>query len=226
MKYFRSNCSRFLAAAFCLLIFSSLLMAQSTADPNIRISQIYTRGGEAGATYQNDFIELFNRGNSTVDINGWSLNIFTIEGSSASSIGIRFTSNSSIPILPGMHLLFSFGGSGSNGQPVNGDIPLTIVNLGSTGGQIALLAKDQSLPPGCPASPDLTGAIVDYVGYGSATCAEGSPTLAPSATKSLLRIGGGCTDTNNNLNDFSFADPSPRGLNSALTPCGAQSFSI
>ena len=52
-------------------------MAQSAADPNIRISQIYTRGGEAGATFQNDFVELFNRGNTDVDISGWSLNIST-----------------------------------------------------------------------------------------------------------------------------------------------------
>lgn len=203
-----------------------LALGQATADSNIRISQIYTRGGEPGAIYQNDFIELFNRGNSFVDINGWTLNIMSIEGSSTSVVGVRFVSNTSIPIAPGAHVLFQFTGTGTNGQPVNGDFPIPFVNLGSTGGQITLLGKDQTLPAGCPASPDLTGAVVDLVGYGTATCSEGAPTIAPSAAKSLLRIGGGCTDTNNNLADFSFADPTPRGLTSAATPCGSQTFSI
>jgi len=32
------------------------------ASSSLRISQVYTRGGEAGATYQNDFVEIFNAG--------------------------------------------------------------------------------------------------------------------------------------------------------------------
>src|SRR6185369_3323656 len=67
---------------------SSQARAQSVADSNIRISQIYTRGGESGAIYQNDFIELYNRGNSVVDINGWTLSITTSEGSSSSTVGV------------------------------------------------------------------------------------------------------------------------------------------
>ena len=216
-------------AAAILLLFSlnnSFAEAQSVADSNIVISQIYTRGGESGAIYQNDFIELYNRGNSIVDINGWSLNINTFEGSSVSTVGVRFVSSGSIPIFPGMHMLFTFTAGGANGQPLNGDFPIPFVSLGSTGGQIVLLGKDKTLPAGCPASPDLTGAVVDYVGYGSATCFEGTVTLAPPATKSLTRINGGCTDTNNNLADFSFADPNPRGLTSPIVQCGSQSSSV
>src|SRR4030095_1894031 len=36
---------------------------------SLRISPVYTRGGEAGATYQNDFVEIFNVGNTAVDSN-------------------------------------------------------------------------------------------------------------------------------------------------------------
>jgi hypothetical protein len=228
-EYLRSRRVKILsstAAVVCIFAFSSLARAQSVADSNIRISQIYTRGGETGAIYQNDFIELYNRGNTIVDINGWTLSITTFEGSSGSTVGARFLSNSSIPMLPGMHMLFTFTTGGANGQPLNGDFPLPFVSLGSTGGQIVLLAKDKTLPPGCPASPDLTGAVVDYVGYGTATCFEGAVTLAPPATKSLTRINGGCTDTNNNLADFSFADPNPRGLTSPIVQCGSQTFSV
>ena len=178
MTYYSSNCSRFLAAIFCLLIFSSLLAAQSTADSNIRISQIYTRGGEAGATFQNDYIELFNRGNVDVDISGWSLNISNFAGIPPniqySATNIKLFSATSMIMSPGSHLLIKFGGSGTSGQPITiSDINLNPFPLSDTGGQIVLLAKDKTLPFSyCPAAPDLTGVVVDYVGYGIAICYE------------------------------------------------------
>ena len=113
------------AAVLCVFAISSLAGAQTVADSNIRISQIYTRGGESGAIYQNDFIELYNRGNSVVDINGWSLSVTTFEGSSLAGVRIGFFGASSIPIFPGMHMLFTFTPGGSNGQPLNGDFPIS-----------------------------------------------------------------------------------------------------
>ncbi len=44
---------------------------QTGATDKIVISQIYGGGGTPGATYQNSFIEIFNRGTNTVDIGGW-----------------------------------------------------------------------------------------------------------------------------------------------------------
>src|SRR6185436_2977418 len=218
----RKIAPRMLVISLFLVLTSASAWGQAPADANLRISQVYARGGEPGAIYQSDFVELFNRGNTTVDLNGWSLTIDAFDGSSFSRVGIRFVSSGSIPIPPGAHLLLQFVGSGTNGQPLNGDIPVPFSGLGSTGGHIVLVAKDQVAPVGCPALPDPTGAIVDYVGYGNATCAEGAVAPLPPATKALLRIGGGCTDTDNNFNDFSLADPSPRGFTSPLAPCGAQ----
>ncbi|MGH8056318.1 MAG: lamin tail domain-containing protein, partial [Candidatus Entotheonellia bacterium] len=40
---------------------------------NIVISQVYGGGGNSGATLKNDFIELFNRGTTSVDVSGWSV---------------------------------------------------------------------------------------------------------------------------------------------------------
>ena len=211
---------------------SSIVKAQTIADSNIRISQIYTRGGEAGATYQNDFIELFNRGNVDVNLSGWSLNISNFSGTppnlQISATNIRLFSAVGYIMSPGSHLLIRFGGSGSIGQPLTGaDVDLNPFPLSETGGQIVLTAKDKVLPFGyCPAAPDLTGVVVDYVGYGTAICYENSVTLAPPANKALLRVGGGCTDNNNNLADFSFATPNPRTSRDAVAPCGAQTFSI
>lgn len=232
MKYYCSKCCTFLTVMFCLLMFSSIIAAQSTADSNIRISQIYTRGGEAGSTYQNDFIELFNRGNVDVDINGWTLSIANFAGTppniQISSSGVTFNNPNGIVIGPGKHFLLKFGGSGLGGQPINNvDANLNPMPISDTGGQIALVAKGKTLPFGyCPAAPDLTGVVVDYVGYGIAICYEKTVTLAPGPDKALMRIGGGCTDNNDNLADFSFVTPTPRARSEAATPCGAQTGSV
>ena len=40
------------------------LYLSEVSNPSLVISQIYTRGGEAGATYNGHFVEVFNAGNS------------------------------------------------------------------------------------------------------------------------------------------------------------------
>ena len=56
----RAFCSIFVAT---MAITTALTAAPTFAvSPNIVISQVYGGGGNAGATYKNDFIELFNRG--------------------------------------------------------------------------------------------------------------------------------------------------------------------
>ena len=43
------------------------------SNSTIVVSQLYGGGGNTGATYHNDFVELYNRGTSAVDLTGWSL---------------------------------------------------------------------------------------------------------------------------------------------------------
>ena len=40
---------------------------------HVTISQLYGGGGNAGATYSHDFVELYNPHNTTFDLTGWSL---------------------------------------------------------------------------------------------------------------------------------------------------------
>ena len=44
------------------------------------ISQVYGGGGNCGAPYSNDFIELFNRGSAPVDLGTWSLQYTSATG--------------------------------------------------------------------------------------------------------------------------------------------------
>lgn len=48
-------------------LFAAVAMQSAHAvSPDIVISQVYGGGGNAGAPYMNDFVELFNRGTTTV----------------------------------------------------------------------------------------------------------------------------------------------------------------
>src|SRR5947209_14326846 len=92
-KIYHSNCRKLSAcvtafAAFTLCLLTPMpraARAQSATTSDIVISQIYTRGGLPGATFQNDFVELFNRGNATVNITGWGLSISSSEGNASRS---------------------------------------------------------------------------------------------------------------------------------------------
>jgi hypothetical protein len=197
---------------------------QTVTRSGVRISQIYTRGGEAGAPYQNDFIELFNSSSTTVDINGWTFVITTSEGSLTTSSAVGIVSTRGIGVEPGKHLLIQLAAGGAAGQPLpSPDFSVPPMRLGSTSGQVALLNKNQTVQFGQCLANDTTGVVEDFVGYGTTTCFEGQhPTPAPTLANAILRQGGGCTDTNDNEADFQYAAPNPRNGTNAAAPCGAQ----
>ena len=228
-KTHRSTCRKlaarmfvFTSLAFCL--FASLQItarAQSSAvSSDIVISQVYTRGGESGATYRSDFVELFNRGATSVDISNWAVEVGGIEGQPNSTFTFSFASNNSV-ILPGKHFLFEYA-RGTEGQSLFlPDFPFfgLTPNINGAGAYVAIYRKSPTVRFGaCPSGADL----VDMVGYGSGTCREGvtSAPPAPDATHSLTRRDGGCTDTDDNSSDFQPATPNPRNNTfSAATPC-------
>src|SRR5450759_2647926 len=61
--------------------------------------------------------------------------------------------------------------------------------------------------------------IIDFVGYGGANAAEGSPVAALDNTTAAIRKSGGCSDTNNNRVDFSLGSPAPRNSHSPTNLC-------
>ena len=212
----------FASLAVCLFIFlQSSARAQSAAgSPDIVISQVYSRGGESGATYRSDFVELFNRGATSVNISGWSVEVGGLEGRPGSTSGFSFASNNSV-ILPGKHFLFEFA-RGTEGQEIFlADFPFFgfSPNLNGAGAYVALYRGSHVVRIGsCPSGADL----VDFVGYGTASCREGVLAApAPSVAQALVRRNGGCTDTDDNSADFQLGTPTPRNsFFSAATPCG------
>ena len=94
-----------------LLVAALLLSAPSAlaATSSVVVSQIYAGGGNAGATYQNDFVELFNRGGSAVDLTGW-----TVQYASAASTSWSTTALAG-SIQPGRHYLVQLASTAAVG---------------------------------------------------------------------------------------------------------------
>lgn len=181
------------------------------SSPTVVISQIYTAGGITGATWRNDYVELFNRGDTPVNLAGWSLQY-------ASSTGTSWNTTALAGSMPaGGYYLVQEGSGGSAGSIVSGADAIANINLGTTAGKVALVSGTMALNGICPVS----ASIVDFVGYGTtANCFEGGGRApAPSTTAALLRAANGCTDTDNNNSDFSLLTANPRNSTSATNPC-------
>ena len=166
------------------------------ATSTIVVSQIYAGGGNAGATYTNDFVELFNRGAAAVNLAGW-----TIQYASGASTSWQTTPLSG-SIGPGRYYLVQLASTAAVGSPLPAADATGTANLATAGGKVALVRDSVALTCGATAGSCSSAPLVeDLVGYGSATDYEGvGPAPALGSTTAALRAGGGCTDTNANAN--------------------------
>jgi hypothetical protein len=183
--------------------------------PAIKISQVYGGGGNSGATYTNDFIELYNAGSTPVSIDGWSVQATSAAGTSWTANGAP--TNLTGTIQPGHYYLVqeSQGNGGTTSLPAPD--ASGVITMSGTNAKVALVASTAVLTGSCP----LGGQVVDFVGYGSANCAEGGAATATlSNTTAALRRGNGCQDTDNNANDFVTVGPIPRNSLSPVNSCG------
>ena len=187
------------------------------ATSNVVVSQVYGGGGNAGASYTNDFVELFNRGATAIDLTGW-----TIQYASASSTSWQTTALAG-SIGVGRYYLVQLASTASVGSPLPTPDATGTTNLASTGGKIALVRDAVALTCGAVAGSCSSAPLVeDLVGYGSATDYEGAgPAPALSSTTAAVRGGGGCSDTNANATDFTAVAPAPRNGTSPATSCSA-----
>jgi len=174
-----------------------------SASPSIVITQIFGGGGNSGAPFRNDFIEIFNRGTATVNLTGWS-----IQYASATASTWSVTPLTAITLSPGQYYLIQESSGGSNGVAISAPDATGTIAMAAGSGKIALVRSSTALTGTCPNDPN----IIDLVGYGStANCFRGSaPAAAASNTNALLRAANGCTDTRNNVADFALGTPTPR----------------
>ncbi len=157
-------------------------LSETAISKNILIAEVQI----AGASTTNDFIKIFNAGNSSVDLGGWKLRKKTVSGKEYS---IRVFPDGSVLSARGIFLW-------ANSQ--NNFDAIMHANTSST----ETLAPDNSI-----ALFDANGVIADALAWGSSTNPffETFPYITnPTANKVLSRklSDGAMQDTNNNSRDF------------------------
>jgi len=184
--------SRFLRALLVCAAMGGLLIDRAdtvrAVSSGMVISQVYGGGGNASAAYQNDFIELFNRGASPVSLNGWSVQYASTTGTTW-----QRTNLTNVTLQPGQYYLVQeAAGSGCSGSPCGIGLPppdiVGTIAMALGAGKVALVNATTTLTGSCP-----TAGIIDFVGFGTGTnCVEGTgPTATLSNTTSASRAGAG-----------------------------------
>jgi PKD repeat protein len=198
--------------SFALLI--GLLLAINGMG-QVVISQVYGGGGNSGSLYTHDFIELFNRGASAANISDWSVQYASSSGSSWQVTAVPANTF----IQPGQYFLIQQAqGSGGTTSLPTPDL-IGVIPMAGTNGKVALVNNATALTGACPLGPN----VLDFVGYGTANCYEGTgATPALTNTTSALRIDGGCVDTDDNATDFITVNPpTPRNTASPFNTCAS-----
>ena len=192
------------------LVFSGAAVAfvaapADAASSTVVITEVYGGGGNTGAPYTHDFIELTNNSSSPVDLSGWSVQYASAAGTSWAVTPLTGS------LAPGGAYLVQEGAGAGNGQPMPAPDATGSIAMSSTNGKVALVSTAGALACGsaCATAPG----VVDFVGYGSANDFETAAAPGLSNTTSATRKVP-TADADNNSTEFAAVNPSPKTLTS------------
>lgn len=199
----------------------TLPAAHAAGATHLVINEVYGGGGNSGAPYTNDFVELFNPTDSALSISGWSIQYTSAAGT---SIGSNITALSGSVAPHGYFLVREAAGATPSTSLPTADLTGAI-NMSGTAGKVFLVNSTTLLTAAQLASAAAPGSsVVDYVGFGAtANQHEGAAaTPAPSNTTSVSR-NATHDDTDSNGADFTAGAPSPQ--NSSASDGGGSTSS-
>jgi hypothetical protein len=203
-----------LLAVLLTLTVLAVPSAAGSGTGAIVISQLFGGGANAGAPFASDYVELFNRSSSPVDVGGWTVQYATAAGTTWQATALAGT------IQPGRYYLVELAG-GTTGSVLPTPDATGSTNLSATSGKIALVRGTEPLSCGsAPGSCSGAPLVEDLVGYGTASDYEGAGAVeALTSTTAALRAGDGCTDTDSNGADLVAGAPAPRNSASTANAC-------
>ena len=202
-----------LAAALAVASAALLPAAASAVSTDALIAEVYGGGGNSGATWTNDFIELANAGAADVSLAGWSVQYLPSVPSAGSLWQVTPLSGT---LLAGQRYLVQEAAGAGGTTPLPAPDATGTIAMSATAGTVALVTT--TTPLTCKTTADCAAdtRIHDLVGYGSATVVrEGTPTANTSNTTSAAR-GDALADTDLNAADFTIGAPTP--ANSSTEP--------
>ncbi|MDZ8172859.1 ExeM/NucH family extracellular endonuclease, partial [Microbacterium xanthum] len=179
--------------------------AAVSADAPVIINEVYGGGGNSGAAYNRDFIELYNPGTAPVDLAGW-----TVQYAPSSGNGWQATPLTGSIAAGGSLLVGQAFGSNSALPGYTADIDGSIA-MSSSNGTVALVDSDTLLPTTDVAAQ---ASVVDLVGYGSAAIFAGSGAAPATSNATSVSRDAAHTHTADNAADFTAGAPTPVGSSS------------
>ena len=152
-----------------------LLSFSASAASSVAISQVYGGGGNAGALYRNDFIELSNRGAAPVSLNGWR-----VQYASATATAWTVAPLPDVTLQAGQYLQMqqATGAGGSTGLPApeaSGNIAMS-----ATAGKVLPTLNVQAAAVTSHTIPQIQGSGASSPFVGTMQTTEGVVTLVVS----------------------------------------------
>ncbi|GAB3864217.1 hypothetical protein GCM10028801_33010 [Nocardioides maradonensis] len=197
------------------------------AGTGLVINEVYGGGGNSGAPYTNDFVELYNPTGAAISLTGLSLQYRSAASTTApTASGVNALSGS---VAAHAHFLVQLAaGSTPSGSLPAPDLVVGsgAINMSATGGQVYLVTGTSGIAAQTNTSAPWTFAssVVDFVGWGSSTTVfEGSNHAGSTANSTSISRATTGGDSNDNASDFAAAAaPSPQGSGggSASIPYG------
>lgn len=181
----------------------SVASAAVTPDAPVVISEVYGGGGNGGAAFNRDFVELANVSDTDVDLSTYSVQY-------ASAAGGSWQVTPLSGVLPAGEFLLVGQAFGNNtGLPgftpdVEGSIPMS-----GSAGKVALVSAQQALS----GATGLVGLdqVIDFVGWGNAGHFAGTGAAPGTGNGESVARGADLANTADNATDFAKGAPTPQG---------------
>ncbi len=184
--------------------------AAVSPDAAVVITEVYGGGGNNGAAYNRDFVELRNVGTTPADLGTWSVQYGP--ASFGASTAWAITPLTGVVVAPGDALLIGQATGANTTLPsFTADVDGRIAMSG-TGGRVALVA-DQTALPGGAAGTGIAALpqVIDYVGWGAATDFAGSAAAPATTNATSVSRSATAANTGDNRADFTAGAPTPVG---------------
>jgi hypothetical protein len=186
--------------------------------PDVIITEVYGGGGNSGAPYTNDFVELYNTTDNAVSVAGWSVQYFSATGTGTSGSVVVIPAGKSIPART-HYLIQCSGGATGAALPVP-DVTGSL-NASSTAGKVILYTTDAAQTISDIAS--ITGNVnfKDYMPYGTTATPVWGSAMSSNASNTTAavrkKLSGEYVYSQDIGNDFEVASPTPENSLSTAT---------